>query len=308
MTNRVPAVTLFFLSGALALAYQVVWTRYLVLLLGASTPVVSIVIGVFMAGLALGARLIGAVADRHPAPMKLYGLLEAGIGAYALALPAVIHGVTPTYVRLAQALGEEPLLLALLRIGTGFLLLGPATILMGGTLPALLKVVARDPSRLGRDLGVLYAANLLGAVCGTLSSAFVWIALLGMKGTVALAALGNLLVALFAYLWPAPAQDVAVVARSPPHDVADGRSVARLPASVLLVVIGLSGLFTMAYEVLWTRILLFTFWSTVHAFAVILAVFLLGLTLGSFVFAFAERRRSGGREAPFDRGEQHITS
>ena len=58
MTNRVPALALFFLSGALALAYQVVWTRYLVLLLGASTPVVSIVIGVFMAGLALGARLI----------------------------------------------------------------------------------------------------------------------------------------------------------------------------------------------------------------------------------------------------------
>ena len=81
MTNRGLALTLFFLSGALALAYQVVWTRYLVLLLGASTPVVSIVIGVFMAGLALGARLIGAVADRHPAPMKLYGLLEAGIGA-----------------------------------------------------------------------------------------------------------------------------------------------------------------------------------------------------------------------------------
>jgi len=297
MTNRVPALALFFVSGALALAYQVVWTRYLVLLLGASTPVVSIVIGVFMAGLALGARLIGGVADRHPAPMKLYGLLEAGIGAYALALPAVIHGVTPTYLRLAQATGEEPLFLALLRIGTGFLLLGPATVMMGGTLPALLKVVARDHSRLGRDLGVLYAANLLGAVCGTLSSAFLWIALLGMRGTVALAALGNLLVALFAYLWPAPAPGVALAPSSHPHDVADGRPGGRIPAHVLLVVIGLSGLFTMAYEVLWTRILLFTFWSTVHAFAVILAVFLLGLTLGSFAVAFAERRHPLGAGA-----------
>lgn len=297
MTNRVRAISLFFISGALALAYQVVWTRYLVLLLGASTPVVSIVIGVFMAGLALGARLIGALADRHPAPMKLYGLLEAGIGAYALALPAVIRGVTPTYVHLAQALAEEPLLLALLRIGTGFLLLGPATLMMGGTLPALLKVVARDPSSLGRDLGLLYAANLLGAVCGTLSSAFLWIALLGMNGTVALAALGNLLVALFAYLWPAPAQGGAVVPSSLPHEVVEGSSAGRLPAHVLLVVIGLSGLFTMAYEVLWTRILLFTFWSTVHAFAVILAVFLLGLTLGSLAFAFAERRHPLGAGA-----------
>ena len=295
MTNRVPAVALFFLSGALALAYQVVWTRYLTLLLGASTPVVSIVIGVFMAGLALGARLIGGLADRHRAPMKLYGLLEAGIGAYALALPAVIHGVTPAYLHLARALGEEPVLLALLRIGTGFLLLGPATVLMGGTLPALLKVVARDPSRLGRDLGVLYAANLLGAVCGTLSSAFLWIALLGMKGTVALAALGNLVVALFAYLWPAPAHAGAAAPSPRATEVVDGRTAGPLPARVLLAVIALSGVFTMAYEVLWTRILLFTFWSTVHAFAVILATFLLGLTLGSFAFASNAHRSQAQR-------------
>jgi len=286
-------VFLFFLSGCFALIYQVVWVRQLVLVVGSTNAAVSTVIAVFMAGLGIGAWLFGPLADRRRSPLKLYAYLELGIGLYALALPSLIAAWTPGYVALARELAGRPAALSLLRVGSGFALLLTPTILMGGTLPVLVRYVGRSLARFGGDLGALYGANLAGAVAGSLVSGFVLIRLLGVQGATRVAVLGNLLVALAALFWAQRAAPEETAGTVPHEERLEERL--RIPARARLLVwaaVFLSGYLGMAYEVLWTRMLIFTFSSTVYSFTLILAAFLTGLALGSRLFVMLERRRA----------------
>lgn len=283
----------FFLSGASALVYEVVWVRQLLLSVGATTAAVSTVLAVFMAGMGVGAWWLGRLADRRASPLKLYAYLEMGIGLYALVLPGLVGWTRPAYVALARALDGQPAALTLLRIGlSGLLLLAP-TILMGGTLPALLRHVARSDARLGRDLGGLYGVNLAGAVCGSLAAGFVLIRALGLRGATLAAVLANLVVGVVALLWSArsPAPAPVPLVDPQPTPPAEPTLASGVPRPVLFAIAALSGALTMGYEVLWTRILVFSFQSTVQAFSLILATFLAGLALGSYAFTRLESRQ-----------------
>lgn len=280
----------FFASGACALIYQVIWIRRLLLIVGTTTAAVSTVLSVFMAGLGLGAWLFGAAADRSRAPLKLYAYLELGIGLYALVLPTLITASMPVYARLARHLEGDPALLLLVRVALGFLLLLVPTILMGGTLPVLIRYVGRSLERFGADLGILYGANLAGAVVGTLAAGFVLIHRFGVQGASMVAVAGNLLVGLAALLWAGrtggaggdgPRETPPVHPRTAMPDAA---------RPLVWAAVFLSGLLSIAFEVLWARILVFTLGSTVYAFSVILATFLTGLALGSRLFVALERR------------------
>jgi spermidine synthase len=281
---------LFFVSGACALAYEVVWMRLLVLVLGASTPAVSLVLAVFMAGLALGARLLGGWGDRARSPLRLYGQLEIGIGLAGLLVPPMLQHGTWRYVGLVQAIGERPTLAACLRGVVACTVLLPPTLLMGATLPVLIRFVGREGTRLGRDLGTLYAVNVAGAVAGTVLTGSLGIRFLGIGATTRLTAAFNLAIGLLAALWagravPAapsdPDPDPAPPAQAAPPS---GRS------AWLWVTVALSGFVVMALEVVWTRALIFTFQSTVYSFTIILATCLLGLALGSAVFGHLQPR------------------
>ncbi len=279
-----PAVGLFFLSGAAALIYEVLWARQLGLVFGATTHAASAVLAAYMLGLALGAVLGGRWADRAPNPLRLYGLLEAGIGAAGLALPWAIARLPALYAPLAGREDGMGAGLALLRFVLALALLLLPTLLMGATFPALVRVLGTAGAR---SLGRLYAANTLGAVAGTLAAGYVFIAWLGVSGTGALAASINLGVALVALLLagrsrdqgglPADARDL-----EPPPGPASGPG---FPATVPLALLALSGLTTLGTEVLWTRILVFPLWSTTYAFATMLAAFLAGLALGGALAA-----------------------
>jgi spermidine synthase len=289
LSAAVPLV-LFFVSGACALVYQVVWVRRLLLITGTTTAAVSTVLAVFMAGLGLGAWIFGRRADRSADPLKMYGYLELGIALYALALPWLIHTSTPLYLDLARDLAGWPAALLLLRVVFGFLLLLAPTVLLGGTLPVLVRYVGRNPERFGRDLGVLYTANLAGGVAGSLAAGFVLIRWLGVEGATMTAVLANVAVGVAA-VWladrrksdamPTPARASATAVRL---------SIAEGARPLVWAAVVLSGVWTMAYEVLWTRILVFPFQSTIYAFTLILATFLAGLALGSRLFAAVERR------------------
>ncbi|HEY7509584.1 MAG TPA: fused MFS/spermidine synthase, partial [Vicinamibacteria bacterium] len=279
----------FFVSGACALVYQVVWVRRMVLLTGTTTAAVSTVLGVFMAGLGLGAWIFGVQADRSSRPLKLYAYLEAGIALYALALPWLLGLCTPLYVEAARELAGRPAPLLLLRVTLGFLLLIVPTALMGGTFPALVRHVASDPARFGTHLGVLYSTNLAGGVAGSLAAGFVLIRALGVDGATMAAVLANLAVAASALLWRERRASPPAAARAvkPP---AIGRTFPPAARPLVWATVAFSGVLTMAYEVLWTRILVFPFQSTVYAFTLILATFLTGLALGSRLYVAAERR------------------
>jgi len=282
-----------FLSGACALGYEIIWTRQLTLLAGTTTAAVSTVLAVFMGGLALGARLLGPLADRSRFLLRWYAALELGIGLFALAQPGILYWMDKVYLHFIPRDGHPGINLLALRIGVSAIVLLVPAILMGGTLPILLRYVSRRADRLGWDLGTLYSTNLAGAVLGSALTGFLLIRTLGMTGTILSAVLVNLSIGIAA-LWmsfvtPAGANF------SQSCDPESERTGSIRPArrAILWTVVTLSGLLTMGYQVTWTRILIFSFGSTIYSFTIILIIFLLGLAFGSMMFSRIDRRVEG---------------
>jgi len=278
------AAGLFFLSGNAALIYEVLWTRQLGLVFGATTQAASAVLAAYMAGLALGAATGGRWADRTANPLRLFGVLEAGIGVAGLALPWAIARLPALYAPVVGTEAGTGTMVALVRFGMTFgLLLGP-TLLMGATFPVLARAVGAADAR---TLGHLYAANTFGAVAGTLTAGFLLIARLGVAGTSAFAAMLNLAVALVAVVLAArPGEGHPSSAGEPPGGPGPAaESVAGLPRATAIALLALSGATTLGTEILWTRVLVFPLWSTTYAFASMLGAFLAGLALGGAVAA-----------------------
>ena len=197
---------LFFLSGACGLVYQVVWARMLVVVFGATMLAVSTVLSAFMAGLALGSFLCGRYVDGRGAgggvgrPLRIFALLEAGVGLYALVFPALAAEIGSS-AGLLQALGPGGVGLGpVLRFLLTFLLLLVPTTLMGATLPVLSKFVVRRLAGAGPGVGLLYGINTLGAVAGVVLVTFFLMEALGLKGSTWAVAAANFTVAALAML------------------------------------------------------------------------------------------------------------
>ncbi len=285
---RILVLLVFLLSGAAGLVYQVVWTRKLVFVLGVTSQAVATVLAVFMGGLALGSWWLARYGDRVRSPIRLYGLLELLLAGFGLASLALLDILVEVYsgARRSGAISEGMLPVARV-VFAGLALLGPTT-LMGATLPILVRGLSRGGERLARSAGVLYAVNTLGAVFGTLAAAWWLIQTLGLQGTTAVAAGLNGLAGLAA---------LALGDRgiAPPQVASVPRTSARDPrtARAVLLAFGLSGMFALAYEVLWTRYLVYVLGeNSVYAFSTMLASFLIGIVLGSLAAAWlADRAR-----------------
>ncbi|HEX5045418.1 MAG TPA: fused MFS/spermidine synthase [Candidatus Polarisedimenticolaceae bacterium] len=273
---------LFVVSGACGLVYQVVWTRQLVTVFGVTAFAVSTVLVSFMGGMALGAALLGGVADRVRRPLRMFALLEGGIGVYALLLPLLLRGADVAHRGLSGMLPDDFVVRSILRFALCLLLLLPPTALMGATLPALGRGLLQHAGRFGRGLGILYFVNTLGAAAGCWLAGFHLIPALGLFRTTLLAVAGNAAVATTAFL----------LERSGPGEVRAaapaGREGAEREASCPpwwpLAVACASGAIALAFEVVWFRVLVMVFGSTVYSFSAMLTVFLLGLALGSLLF------------------------
>ncbi len=282
------ASAFFFLSGATGLVYQVLWSRELQRFFGSTTEAVSVVLATFMAGLGLGALWIGRRADRVRSPLALYGKLEIGIGLYALAVGPLVRLAGALYGRVGGGLGPAPALLVKLLLSA--LVLVPPCALMGATLPALLRAVSASAGEARRAVGLLYGLNLLGALTGALATGFVLLEAAGIFRTTLGAAVVNVLVgggALLLARRGAPERRGEDAAGTPEAS----------PALLRFAFLGLfvSGAVTLGLEVVFTRVLGLVFGVSSYAFALTLAVFLLGLGLG----ALAQRRlalRGGARE------------
>jgi spermidine synthase len=182
------------LSGCAALVYQVVWFRMCNRAFGATAPAVATVLAVFMAGLGLGAHFAGRRADAY-APrrcLEAYALLELGIAGLALLTPWVLGALPDVHAFAARHAGHGAFVGTLIRVIASAGALLPPTLLMGATLPLLLRGSEPAPAELTRSIGRLYTANNLGAVLGTLLSGFVLLRELGEIRTVQCAAVLNL--------------------------------------------------------------------------------------------------------------------
>src|SRR5258707_1669097 len=184
-THGLPAwliMAIFILSGAAGLIYEVVWSRQLVLVFGNTTQAVSTILTGFFGGMAIGSALGGRLANRVRRPLRLYGLLELILVGLVLLTPASFLLLHDVYRGVFDALVATPQLLALVRFGLSLLALGPATILLGATLPTLTRYLSRVTSALTAAFCRLYAANTFGAIIGTIVAGFFLIQLLGLSG------------------------------------------------------------------------------------------------------------------------------
>jgi len=283
----------FFLSGFAALLYQTAWTRELSFVFGTSDLAVAVVLAAYMGGLALGASAAARFASRLRRPVLVYGILELAIALFALAVPLGIRALNFVYVALLRGGDRLPDEVstgaALFQLVSAALVLVPPTALMGATLPLLARHAVRRAEQIGSRIGVLYAINTAGAIAGTLVAAFLLLPELGLRRTVWFGALLNALVFGLAALL---ARNAPLVEPTP--QASEGEVAARPdPGGGLWILpaIALSGAVSFAYEVAWTRLLGQLLGASTHAFATMLASFLIGIALGSAVAArFASTR------------------
>lgn len=283
-------VVLFSLSGVSALLYQFVWIRQLSHLLGGTSLAISTVLAAFMGGLALGSRFFGDRTDGAARPLRIYAFLELGIaGLGAMVLPALL-AIRPIY---AAAAGPMPdAALPLLRIAVAALVVLPPTFLMGGTLPVLGRVLVTRRDRLGRGLGLLYAANTAGAVLGAFLAGFVLVEGIGLVGCTVVAALGNVVIGLGALAIERAgggasagesAGEAAATPSRPEAKGADPAGASELDGRLLAWVFALSGFAALGYEIHWTRSLQHFLGNSTYAYSAMLTTFLFGLSAGGWV-------------------------
>ncbi|MGH7427182.1 MAG: fused MFS/spermidine synthase, partial [Candidatus Methylomirabilaceae bacterium] len=275
---------LFFLSGATALVYELLWVRLLYQSFGSTIQSVTTVVAAYMGGLGLGAWWFGRRADRHPRPAALYGRLEILIGLFGLVSPLVLGLAQLGYIAIAQGLPAGSGVSVALRFGlAGIVLLVPTT-MMGGTLPVLTRAfTAADRSRLRPSLGRLYGLNTLGACVGTALAGFVLIEHVGIRASLWGTALVNLAIGVIALRLPDPASrpvatdsGLGAVGRAPTP------TALRYLAVVLLAVTAFASLLD---EIAWTRVLVMVVGGSTYAFTLVLLCFLLGIGIGSSLVA-----------------------
>jgi spermidine synthase len=278
---------LFFFSGALGLVYEVLWVRRLTTLFGATTLAVTATLSGFFLGLALGSLTFGERSRRWRRPVLAFGLLEIGVGLGALLFQPILHLYRFAYPLIQLRLAEAPAAFAVAKLILAAVAVGIPTFCMGATLPALGQVVGLSGKGLGVPVGGLYAINLLGAAAGTLAVPFVLLPRMGLDAAYACAVAGSLTVGLIACTQARLATDTMRSSSQAPaaHSVS-------VPVLVLALST-LSGLSTLALQTLWARMFSLVHENSAYSFAVVLFVFMIGLTGGA-----ALARRELARDRP----------
>jgi spermidine synthase len=330
---------IFLLSGFAGLVYEVVWARQLVLVFGNTTQAISAILTGFFGGMALGSVIGGRIADRVRSPLRMYAILELLVVVAVLLTPVTFGGLHEVYRGAFGMLQQNPTMLALVRFGLSILALGPATVLMGATLPTLSRQLVRDYTRLGHEFGELYLANTTGAIYGALISGIFLIDLIGLNETLLVGVVCSGTAGLAALMLnrrlerlkdaaaepdgtPAPAPATSTDARavaksraSQPASASAGDGVqastrassngaaakseksatarARLAGPIAsvsrpklaLAVAFVSGLTSLGYQNLWTRLLASGTGSTSYVFTAILIFFLAGIAVGAYIFS-----------------------
>ncbi|WP_303720606.1 fused MFS/spermidine synthase [Malonomonas rubra] len=266
----------FLLSGFCALVYEILWTKYLSLTFGTTILAASIVAATFMAGLAIGSYALGRYADRDVNLLRLYAFLEAGITLTALLFAPTLSIVEYIYVGLTQTFPDWPGLLHGLNFFFSAILLLPPTIFMGGTFPLICRYSARRKS--GGQIGRLYALNTAGAMAGAFCAGFLLIPTFGLTATGYLAAILNLLIAAVAF-WLSFNSNQTLI--KPPVK----RFLQPLRHHTILISVGFIGFFSLAYEILWTRVFLLFLGNTSYAFSLMLSAYLIGIALGGVFYS-----------------------
>jgi spermidine synthase len=275
MTPRrfLPALLLLFVgSGCAALIYEVVWFQLLQLVIGSSAVSMAVLLGTFMGGMCLGSYLLPRYIGRGQHPLRVYARLELGIGVCGL----IIYFGMPLVGGVYSAWAGSGLVGIVMRGIAAAICLLPPTLLMGATLPAISRWVESTPEGVSW-LGFFYGGNIGGGVLGSLLAGFYLLRVYDLAVATYVAVAINVAVAAIAIVIagvsPVAAMTAAERDAAPPAPVPG--------AWAVYTAIAFSGATALSSEVIWTRLLSLLFGGTVYTFALILAVFLFGLGIGS---------------------------
>jgi spermidine synthase len=311
----------------------VVWSRALSALFGSALVATGLLLGLFMAGLGGGSAAGARWAARSRRPLSLFGLAEVGIGLWVLATPSLFRLVAPLVVRLDVLLPDRFALL----VPTLFALaiLSPVILLMGATFPLFLAHASREIGRPGVAAGRVYGVNTLGAVAGTLAGGLLLLPALGIRGSLVVAGLADVLVGLACLAigrrsaiggYSGARETESTAPSSGPRgseapgksagparsEGGGGSSAGNLPGASSSEIdlfrlarrtAFLGGFAALALEVAWFRLLMLVFGSSVYALSLMLAAFLLGLAGGSLA---AGRRLDSGDDLAERLGRTHL--
>jgi spermidine synthase len=282
-------LVLFIGSGCAALIYEIVWFQLLQLVVGSSAVSLGILLGTYMGGMCLGSLLLPRYVPARTHPLRVYAIIEGGIGVCGL----VVLLTLPLLDHLYATVGDSGPLGILMRALVAAVCLLPPTLLLGASFPAIARYVESSPRGVSR-LGYFYGGNIAGAMCGCLLAGFYLLRVYDMPTATYVAVAINVTVAALSYRLstrthykPTSPGDAPARESSPP------------PASAgyVYVAIGLSGLTALGAEVVWTRLLSVMLGATVYTFSIILAVFLGGLGSGSGVASHLVRQMKNPRIA-----------
>jgi spermidine synthase len=289
MTTRVPVgvfFALFTVSGFAGLIYESIWSHYLKLFLGHAAYAQTLVLAIFMGGMALGSWLVSRFTGRIRNLLLGYAAAELGIGLLAISFHAIFKAVTGwALASVFPSLGGTGMV-DVVKWTIASALILPASVLLGTTFPLMSAGVIRlFPDTGGRSLSMLYFTNSLGAAIGVLASGFVLIAQVGLPGTILAAGILNVVLALVVWFL-AKGIPVASTARDAGEAGGAGGREAALGRTILVLAFA-TGAASFVYEITWIRMLSTGLGASTHAFEIMLSAFILGMSLG----AFALRRR-----------------
>lgn len=274
--NFWPVYPLFLFSGFPALLYQIVWQRSLFTLFGTNIESITLVVAAFMLGLGMGSLIGGRLsALRLWPPLILFAVLELCIGLFGVVSLNLIEWVG------AYAINLSYFSMTLV----AFLLVFVPTLCMGATLPILSAFLVSRLPNVGLSLGTLYFVNTLGSAIAAFSASIFLMGMLGMQGTVYLAALFNFLIGLAALVFHIWQRSALILGEEDQGSEAEqyGNSAGVLTPTTILLFAFLSGFIALSYEILWMRIFSFAHAGAAFIFPRVLGLFLMGLAIGSYI-------------------------
>jgi len=277
LRSRRALYLLFTLSGFAGLIYESIWSHYLKLFLGHAAYAQTLVLAIFMGGMAAGSALCSRYCANWKNLLAGYALTEAIIGACALVFhPLFVAATDAAFDSVLPALSSE-VAATLFKWSLGAALILPQSILLGMTFPLMSGgLIRRNPETPGASLAMLYFTNSLGAAVGVLASGFFMIERFGLPGTIQLAGLLNL--ALAASVW--------LIARgAEPHASVPAEKAQSADSSyynMLLAAALLTGAASFIYEIGWIRMLSLVLGASTHSFELMLSAFIFGLACGGY--------------------------
>jgi len=279
--TRGPAVfyLLFALSGFSGLIYESIWTHYLKLFLGHAASAQTLVLAIFMGGMAAGSWFCSRYSSRWKNLLLGYAVTEGVIGLFALIFHNVFaQTIEHSYTTIIPRLGNPAVVSAFKWILSALMVL-PQSVLLGMTFPLMSAGILRlFPDRPGRSIGLLYFTNSIGAAIGVLSSGFLLIRWVGLPGTIRIAGIINIALALV--VWFLVKRSPQVEARIEIPEVTTPKYPNAAWYRFFLLASLVTGTASFIYEIGWIRMLNLVLGTSTHAFELMLSAFIFGLAFG----------------------------